>query len=38
MPDITHVREPRLLALDQLLGRRSVGPLQDPRRKAPIST
>jgi len=30
MPDITHVREPRLLALDQLLGRRSVGPLQEP--------
>ena len=30
MPDITHAREPRLLALDQLLARRSVGPLQEP--------
>jgi len=30
MPDITHVREPRLLALDQLLSRRSVGLLQEP--------
>jgi nitroreductase len=30
MPDITHAREPRLLALDQLLSRRSVGPLQEP--------
>jgi nitroreductase len=30
MPDITHAREPRLLALDQLLSRRSVGLLQEP--------
>jgi len=30
MPDITHAREPRLLAFDQLLARRSVGPLQEP--------
>jgi len=30
MLDITHAREPRLLALDQLLSRRSVGPLQEP--------
>lgn len=30
MSDIAHVREPRLLALDQLLARRSVGPLQEP--------
>lgn len=30
MPDISHPREPRLLALDQLLARRSIGPLQDP--------
>jgi nitroreductase len=30
MPDITPAREPRLLALDQLLSRRSVGPLQEP--------
>ena len=30
MPDISQAREPRLLALDQLLSRRSVGPLQDP--------
>lgn len=30
MPDISQAREPRLLALDQLLARRSVGPLQDP--------
>lgn len=30
MPDITLAREPRLLALDQLLSRRSVGPLQEP--------
>ncbi|TAJ92856.1 MAG: nitroreductase [Reyranella sp.] len=30
MPDITHAREPRLLALDQLLARRSVGLLQEP--------
>lgn len=30
MPDIAHAREPRLLALDQLLARRSVGPLQEP--------
>lgn len=30
MPDITHAREPRLLALDQLLSRRSVGLLQAP--------
>jgi len=30
MPDITLARAPRLLALDQLLSRRSVGPLQEP--------
>jgi nitroreductase len=30
MPDIIPVREPRPLALDQLLSRRSVGPLQEP--------
>lgn len=30
MPDITPVREPRRLALDPLLSRRSVGPLQEP--------
>ena len=30
MPDITDAREPRLLALDRLLSRRSVGLLQDP--------
>jgi len=30
MPDIAHAREPRLLALDQLLSRRSVGLLQEP--------
>jgi hypothetical protein len=30
MPDITPAREPRLLALDQLLSRRSAGPLQEP--------
>jgi nitroreductase len=30
MPDITHLREPRRLALDPLLSRRSVGPLQEP--------
>jgi nitroreductase len=30
MPDISHAREPRLLALDPLLARRSVGQLQEP--------
>jgi nitroreductase len=30
MPDALQAREPRLLALDQLLTRRSVGPLQEP--------
>lgn len=30
MPDVTHAREPRLLALDQLLSRRSAGTLQEP--------
>ncbi len=30
MPDMTHAREPRLLALDELLSRRSVGALQGP--------
>lgn len=30
MPDVTHAREPRLLALDKLLSRRSVGTLQEP--------
>jgi nitroreductase len=30
MPDIAHAREPRLLALDQLLSHRSVGLLQEP--------
>ncbi len=30
MPDINHMREPRLLALDHLLSRRSAGLLQDP--------
>lgn len=30
MPDSLHAREPHLLALDQLLARRSVGPLRDP--------
>lgn len=30
MPDVTHAHEPRLLALDQLLSRRSVALLQEP--------
>ena len=30
MPDITHAREPHRLALDHLLARRSVSPLQEP--------
>lgn len=30
MPDIAHAREPHLLALDQLLSRRSVGLLKEP--------